>query len=477
MERTKVVRLRIIIVILIVALLGSSLLAADRRVPADYSTIQDAINASQNSDTIILAAGTYSGYGNREINLRGKQITVRSTDPTDPAVIAATVIDCQNRARAFIFRSGEDNRSIITGLTITNGYGLLGGAIYCYNNSSPSITNSVMNNNSAIYGGAIACSDPQTAPRIANCKITSNSALLAGGGIYLNSSSSTIANCVISNNSSTNGAAIYTQNPGNPTVENCTITQNTASKSAGAVYTYNASNLSINNCILWYNTAAYAPEILVPNTGAECSLSISYSNIQNRLTSVVYTSGLTWGSGNMDIDPAFANTGYSLNVTSSQQASHHLGKESPCVDAGDPTTVALNQTDIDGDPRISGEKIDIGADEYEFPILATVALMPKTLNLTSKGNWVNCSIQLPSEYDIATIDIDSILLNNTIRVSSTKIETLEDKLTVKFDRSAIQDSLAAAQGQVSLSVTGRLTNNKNFEGSDDITVNNKIAKK
>ena len=465
------------IVVFVVALVTSSVLAADRRVPADYPTIQDAINACQNSDTVTLATGTYSGPGNREINLNGKQITIRSTDPTDPAVVAATVIDCQRSGRGFIFRTGENDLSIITGLTITNGYGLLGGAIYCYNNSSPSITNSVISNNSAVFGGAIACSGSNTRPKIANCKITDNAALVGGGGIYLNSCSPEIANCVISKNSATNGAAIYSHNPGDPTVQNCTISQNSASKSAGAFYGYNASNLSINNSILWYNTAAATHEILIADIGAESSLSISYSNIQNRLKSVVGNPEVTWGPGNMDMDPAFTDITYSLDAAISPLPSHHLRKDSPCIDAGDPTFVALDQTDIDGDPRISGKKIDIGADEYEFPIIAAVALTPKTLNLTSNGNWINCSIELPAEYDITNIDTESILLNHSIKAARARIEILDNKLTVKFDRRSLQNALAAAQGQVSLNVTGRLTNDKIFEGTDNIRILDKIAKK
>src|SRR5689334_19264351 len=44
-----------------------------RHVPAEYSTIQAAVNACQNGDTVLVANGTYTGA-----DLMGKAITVRS---------------------------------------------------------------------------------------------------------------------------------------------------------------------------------------------------------------------------------------------------------------------------------------------------------------------------------------------------------------------------------------------------------------
>ena len=53
-------------------------------VPADFNTIQAAINDANNGDTIIVQTGTYTGDGNRNIDFKGKAITVRSTNPFDP---------------------------------------------------------------------------------------------------------------------------------------------------------------------------------------------------------------------------------------------------------------------------------------------------------------------------------------------------------------------------------------------------------
>jgi hypothetical protein len=66
------------------------------------------------------------GTNNRDLDFHGKAITVRSTNPNDPTVVAATVIDCQgtpsNSHIGFDFHSGEGASSLLFGLTITNGY-------------------------------------------------------------------------------------------------------------------------------------------------------------------------------------------------------------------------------------------------------------------------------------------------------------------------------------------------------------------
>ena len=46
--------------------------------PADFNSIQAAINDSNDGDTVIVADGTYTGPGNRDIDFLGKAITVRS---------------------------------------------------------------------------------------------------------------------------------------------------------------------------------------------------------------------------------------------------------------------------------------------------------------------------------------------------------------------------------------------------------------
>lgn len=65
-------------------------------VPAAFATIQAAIDAAVDDDTVVVADGIYGGVGNEQLDLKGKAITVRSQNgPTH------CVIDCGGSGRAF----------------------------------------------------------------------------------------------------------------------------------------------------------------------------------------------------------------------------------------------------------------------------------------------------------------------------------------------------------------------------------------
>ena len=63
----------------------------------------------------------------------------------------------------------------------------------------------------------------------------------------------------------------------------------------------------------------------------------------------------------------------------------------------------------------------MGADEYvpeAGPITATVDIDPDTLNLKSKGKWITAYIELPSGYDVADIDVATVMLDDTVPAES-----------------------------------------------------------
>ena len=172
--------------------------AIERHVPGQYTTIQAAIDATVNGDTVVVAPGTYTGDGNRDIDFKHKVITVRSVDPNDPNAVAATIIDCNGtetqRHRGFYFHNGEDANSVVAGLTITNGYG-------------PDELLDLYQINYYSAGGAIFCN--RSSPTVACCKIEGNRAKGVGGGMCNYHSSPRVSNCSFISNSASSGAGMH----------------------------------------------------------------------------------------------------------------------------------------------------------------------------------------------------------------------------------------------------------------------------
>ena len=148
-------------------------------VPDQYATIQEAIDAAEDGDKIYIyrkSDGQPHYISDIDgLDLQGKEITIRSENPDDPNIVAATVIDCRNRGRAFIFQNGENENSIIDGLTIINGLAsgpIATGVTGIFDPCDPNIY--YYNGNDASgdgFGGAIYL-DANTSPIIRNCVFT-----------------------------------------------------------------------------------------------------------------------------------------------------------------------------------------------------------------------------------------------------------------------------------------------------------------
>jgi len=307
-------------VVLVIGICGSAW-ATVRRVPSQYSTIQAGINAAVNGDTVLVADGTYTGTGNRDIHFYGKKILVTSENGPQ-----ATTIDCQGTPqvhhRGFLFDSSEDSTSVLQGFTIKNGYmgspGSYGGAIFCVA-ASPTIRGNRLTGNFANYGGAICCAESYWATIEGNAirgntawvgggiacidgsdatirgnTITENEAysdLGQGGGIYCEWSSSIIeGNLIMGNWCNGEGGGIYCYEEA-PGIVGNTITGNSADWYGGGIVGYNSWG-TVKNCILWDNSAAFGPQIFI---GGSDSLHVTYCDVE----------GGWWGTGNINQNPLF----------------------------------------------------------------------------------------------------------------------------------------------------------------------------
>lgn len=340
--------------IMLILVLVSASMAQGRTwdVPRDHATIQAAIAAATNGDTIMVGPGLY--YEN--IDFLGKSISVRSRHGT-----ALTVIDGSGSGSVVTFSGGEDAGTVLDGFTLINGAGTedggtgvyRGGAVLCVG-ADPTITGNILRGNTATVGGAIYCSG--SSPLIAENVITANNADEGAGIACVDSSSPIIAGNMIHDNTAAGaGGGILCRNDSSPVMGHNTLTRNHAAEGGGIHIASLCTPVAVNS-IIWGNTAASGPEAWIGTELEPSTLVISYSNVAGGQNDIFIELNclLDWGDGMIDADPLFVD---SLN------GDFHLPSDSPCTDAGDNLGAAMRPTDFEGDPRIHDGTTDMGADE------------------------------------------------------------------------------------------------------------------
>ncbi len=438
-------------------------------VPADEPTIQAAIDVAVDGDVVVVAPGTYIGASNRDLDFGGRAITVRSTDPGNAQVVAATVINCLQAGRGFHLHSGEGTDTVIDGLTIINGFALDGPGVFMEDGSGATIRNCVLTGHTLpLESGVIQTDNFPTEPAdlsVIECTVESNT----GGGIasglfvedflvsgctvfgnfgvgvatgYFGSTTALVQDCVVECNAGMgiavtgaqvqvrrstvfgNGATgvrahgVFTGNT--VEVSNCSIIANTSQESVGGMFVHADTLAVVRNCLVANNTGRSAGGLMIsgfgafeiatstitgnnafefgggglrafgtdPTTISSCIfwgnlapegeqllldsgfnnpaiVAVDFCDVQGGASAVSVDSGpdtpsqLTFGPGNIDMDPLFADAEF---------GGFHLSAASPAVDGGDPAYAAQpGETDLDGGMRVVAGRVDMGADELQRP--------------------------------------------------------------------------------------------------------------
>ena len=122
---------------------GSSVI----RIPEDNNSIQSAIEASDDSDIILVSPGVYQ----ERIDFLDRNITIASLLYTgfDPSLVSETILNGNMEGTVVTINGGQDASTILLGLTIENGYAEETGGGILIENSSPSIDRNIIRNNVA----------------------------------------------------------------------------------------------------------------------------------------------------------------------------------------------------------------------------------------------------------------------------------------------------------------------------------------
>jgi len=355
-------------------------------VPDDYSSIQAAIDASDDGDVILVWPGRYL----ENIGFNGKAITLRSTNEASQTVIDGnqldTVVNMGGSARG---------KAVLDGFTITNGLsGPHVAGVNCLGNAE--LRNNIITGNisGGGAGGIYAYDESGSNTLVYNTLIFDNETGTYGGGMYVN----------IGNNSTVD-------------IQFCTISHNTSGWEAGGAICFNASHvgsntrLRIENSIIWGNTSTPPTYVgsQINMVNQHCDLSLSYSDLEHGRNFINNYNGgpISYGPGMIEVDPEW---------TSSDFGYYYLDQQSsPCIDRANPAfTVPREEqgpgmfTDTTTSPDNS---LDVGPADMGYhhcqPIFEISSVFPDP---PVAGQWATFSAEkgLPNEPTFLACSLDGV---------------------------------------------------------------------
>ena len=369
---------------------------------------------------VMVAPGTYSGAGNRDLDFRGCDIKLVSQSGA-----AATVVDLESAGRLLSLSSGETTASRLQGLTIRNGHSTTRGMAVSLRNASLSMQDCVVEDCLAghratgVSGGDIyeywtdsymtaAVYAENGTVRISGCRFAGNASMgdytnardmeetgSCGALILVMASGSVVEDCVFERNLGVEGGAAIVAGA-EVSFVGCRFIGNRSVGIAGAVggvahvwydddeeeYQYSAGGVRMVNCLLRGNRAESSASDLDTEFGVaaalvNCTLHDGYSpdgvscafrgntSLLNCIvTGDVAVAENTSFSASHCCHPADWSARGAGNIRTDPllTAAGMLRAGSPCISAG--ASAGVPETDIDGTARPAASNPAIGCQEF-----------------------------------------------------------------------------------------------------------------
>jgi uncharacterized repeat protein (TIGR01451 family) len=337
--------------------------------------------------------------------------------------------------------------------------------------SDPTLTNVTFSGNLATNDGG-GMYNIRSSPRLTNVTFSGNTVNSEGGAIFNNMSGPRLINVTFSGNAATNGGGMANV-ASNPTLTNVTFSGNAATTNGGGMYNSAGSSPVIQNSIIWGNVATSSdPQIANDESTANADFSL-FEDGCGAITGLTCTNEVVG-------DPRFIAP-VDASAAPTTAGDYRLQPTSPAIDAGDNSADTdanisgvqpLPTTDLDGNPRIVSNAVDLGA--YEVPLF-----IRKTVNTDTPapGDIIEYTVIVTSGLETSSATITDTLPSGLAFVSGSltiddveqtdpTLPTLADGISVTTDtEKVITFDAQVAEGLLA----GTVLTNTAEVSSDEIT--------
>ncbi|MEM7229426.1 MAG: right-handed parallel beta-helix repeat-containing protein, partial [Planctomycetota bacterium] len=359
-------------------------------------SIQAAIDIAVDGTLIQVGPGLYT----ENIDFLGKNISVVATNGSAATTLAAPgslmpIVTITNAA--------EMNDILFEGFTVTGGNVESNGAGIFINDADPVIRGCSIENNTALLDGGGVYINGGAEPVFEECLFTGNDAD-RGGAVYAESATPVYKDCIFRNNTASRGAGMANIGGSSPMVIQCLFHDNVASAFGGGMYNAGGSDPAMIQCTFSRNGAFTGGGMYLDGSGATSVNSIYWDNTDTSgttssaqinvqagtpiVTSSIVQGGFA-GAGNLNADPLFENP---------VGGDFQIADFSPAIDAGDNTAVPMSRmVDLDDNPRFVDDEgvtdtgigtapiVDIGVFEHQINSELMFIAVPATFGLIQEA--------------------------------------------------------------------------------------------
>lgn len=202
------------------------------------------VDATSTLDGFIISGG-FGGYGGGGIHNVNSSPTLRN------------IIIENNSARYGAGMYNYNNMPSLTNVTFLENSAEFGGGMYNTINSIPIMTDVVFLSNSASGSGGGMYSTDYSKAILTNVDFIENTAGYSGGAMVNSRSSPTLLNVSFVNNSSISGGGAVINSRSSPTFKDVIFLGNMTNGKGGGIYNYNQSNPSLTNITFSGNSADF----------------------------------------------------------------------------------------------------------------------------------------------------------------------------------------------------------------------------